>query len=57
MIRTAEYNEIFNIAKSKLSTKYTGTNIPTSTAFEEDAFCVLEEAVDEWNSMRTEEHP
>ena len=38
MIRTAEYNEIFNIAKSKLSTKYTGTNIPTSTAFEEDAF-------------------
>ncbi len=56
MIRTAEYREIFDKAESKLSTKYTGTNIPTSSAFEEDAFNVLDAAVAEWNSTRTEEH-
>ncbi|MGM9601809.1 MAG: hypothetical protein ACI3W5_09575 [Faecousia sp.] len=56
MIRTAEYNEIFDIAKSKLSAKYTGTNIPTSTAFEEDGFNVLEDSVAEWNNTRPEEN-
>ncbi len=56
MIRTAEYNEIFDIAKAKLSAKYTGANIPTSSAFEEDAFSVLDAAVAEWNSARTEDN-
>lgn len=56
MIRTAEYNEIFNIAKAKLSAKYTVSNIPTSSAFEEDAFNVLATAVVEWNSTRPEEN-
>ena len=56
MIRTAEYNEIFDIAKAKLSVKYAGANIPTSSAFEEDAFIVLDAAVVEWNSTRAEEN-
>lgn len=56
MIRTAEYNEIFDIAKAKLSAKYAGANIPTSSAFEEDAFNILDAAVAEWNITHAEDN-
>lgn len=53
MIRTAEYNEIFEITKRNLKSKYTGNPVPSSDSFEIDVFVVLEESVAEWNSNRS----
>lgn len=53
MIRTREYNEIFEITKRNLKLKYAGNPVPSSDSFETDVFVLLEESVAEWNSTRS----